>query len=75
MAKKPSKFVIKPGKGQNAKARIVYQGGNGETILFGEGLMGGTTAAKKAIQKIKNEVAKAKIVVPKIPVKKSVKRR
>jgi uncharacterized protein YegP (UPF0339 family) len=75
MTKKPSKFVIKPGKGPNAKARIVYTGGNGETILFGEGLKGGTAAAKKAIAKIKKEVSKAKIEVPKAPVKKTVKRR
>ena len=75
MAKRTSKFVIKEGKGPNKKSRIVYQGGNGETILFGEGLKGGTSAAKKAISKIKREIAKAKVVVPKLVVKKSAKRR
>jgi len=71
MANRPSKFVIKPGIGPNAKARIVFTGGNGETVMFGEGLRGGTAAAKKAIAIIKKEIAKAKIVVPTISAKKS----
>jgi hypothetical protein len=72
---KKSKFVVVPGKGPNAKARIKYMGGNGETVLFGEGLKGGTSAAKKAIAKIKKDIAKATVVVKMKPAKKAAKKR
>lgn len=75
MASRPAKFVIKQGKGPNAKARIVFTGGNGETVMFGEGLKGGTSAAKKAIAVIKKEIAKAtvKVAIPVAPAKKKGK--
>lgn len=70
--KKPTKFVILPGNGPNKKSRITYKGGNGKTIMFGEGYVGGTAAAKEVIAKIKKEVARAKVIIKTAPTTKKI---